>query len=152
MSHWLFAVEYLQVALKFPLILFELGEEEIQSKQRRNLFILVGVNLYFYAQIIVWTTLMLIYGYGIGLIYNLALLNYLVPASLLILSICLLKSQIKRLNRREIMARDMLIRVHTITFVFSVLVGAGSRWSLWAAYKAFTSVDYDEDHNTECRY
>ena len=28
-SHWLFAVEYLRLALKFPLMLRQLGEEEI---------------------------------------------------------------------------------------------------------------------------
>ena len=46
-SIWVFANEYLRLALKFPLMLCQLDEEEVKARKRRNWHILVGVNLYF---------------------------------------------------------------------------------------------------------
>ena len=48
-SYWIFAVEYLRLALKFPLILGQLPEEKVKSIKRRNLGILIGLNLFFYS-------------------------------------------------------------------------------------------------------
>lgn len=48
LSHWLFAVEYFKLALKFPIMISQLTEEEIEKRQKRNYRILVGLNVFFY--------------------------------------------------------------------------------------------------------
>ena len=62
-SYWLFAVEYLRLALKFPLILGQLPEEKVKSIKRRNLCILIGLNILFYSELIYETYLWRKYGY-----------------------------------------------------------------------------------------
>ena len=62
-SYWIFAVEYLRLALKFPLILGQLPEEKVKSIKRRNLGILIGLNLFFYSGVTYETYLWLKYGY-----------------------------------------------------------------------------------------
>lgn len=127
-SHWLFAVEYLRLALKFPLMLRQLGEEEIQKRVRRNSCILIGLNCFYYAQITLWTTIYFFYiciNYNFILIYLLSVLDPLMPAILLIIAIWRIRSQIKGMNEREFMAREKLIRVHTCSFVFYILVSVG---------------------------
>ena len=62
-SQWIFAVEYLRLALKFPLILGHLPEDKVKSIKRRNLCILIGLNLFFYSEVTFETYLWIKYGY-----------------------------------------------------------------------------------------
>ena len=56
-SHWLFAVEYLKLALKFPLMLSQLTDEEIEKRKRKNNYIMIGLNFFFFAQMTIWAIL-----------------------------------------------------------------------------------------------
>ena len=105
-------------------MLFQLDEEEIQSKQTKNNRILAGLHAYFFTQVSVYVALQIycqISGDKFFLIYILAILDALMPAGLLLFAICCVKSQIMRLNQREIMAREVLIRVHGCIFTFIIM-------------------------------
>ena len=62
------------------------------------------------------------FGYRFKLIFFFEFLNALEPAVLLILAICRVNSSIKRLVSTEIRTRELLIRIHTYTFVFYSVV------------------------------
>ena len=66
--------------------------------------------------------------------YLLSYLNRLVPALILIFSICRIQSQIKKLNIKEIMAKETVIRAHTYTFVACILVSLVTHISTYTAY------------------
>ena len=95
--------------------------------------ILIGANFLFYAHLTIWTILRIKYGY-VMVIYLLGYVNRLVPALLLIFSVRLVNRQIKKLNNREIMAKETLIRAHTYTFVICLLVSLALKITTYAAY------------------
>ena len=133
-SHWLFAVEYLKLALKFPLLLCQLQDVEIKAKQSRNSRILIGLNMIFYIQMTLWTSLTITIGEKFMIIYFLEFLNPLLPALLLIFSIHRVKSSVKKLNWREIKTKEMLMRLHTYSFIFYIMVNIAMSSTTYTAY------------------
>ena len=134
-SYWLLATEYLRLALKFPLMLCQLKEEEIKVRKRRNLCVLIGLNILFYSEMIVWITVRFIYREKeLIYYYILSYVTRLLPALVLIFAICLIKSQIKRLDFKEIVSREMIIRVHTYAFICFILVSLASHITTYLSH------------------
>ena len=85
---------------------------------------MIGLNVIFYILITIWTILCVLdilsdESFDIALF--MAFVNPLMPALVLIFAILSVKSQIKKLNQKEIIAREKLIHMHTFTFIFIVL-------------------------------
>lgn len=105
-------------------MLCQLREEEIQARQKRNLWVMIGLNVIFYILITIWTILCvldILDDERFDLAIIMASVNPLMPALVLIFAILSVKSQIKKLNQKEIIAREKLIHMHTFTFIFIVL-------------------------------
>ena len=149
--HWIFAVEYLKLALRFPLMLRQLQEEEIEARLKRNSNIVLGLNILFYFQMALWTVLLYIYGYNETMTI-LSSVNPLWPTFLLIFAICRIRSQIKRLNSKDIMAREMLIRVHTCVFITFILVSLVYHMTIYGSF--LQGQEQSEQHAParECRW
>ena len=89
-SHWLFAVEYLKLHLRFPLLLFELKALEYQSRKRKNSCLLYGLNTFFFTLISVYAVLQIycsITGNYYFIVFVLAFLAPLVGGLLLLFAI-----------------------------------------------------------------
>ena len=120
-------------------------------RKRRNLCILIVLNSLFYSEIASWTIFRIIIGKSY--INNvLSYINHLLPALLLIVAICLIKSQIKRLKNREIVARAMLLRVHTYTFIIFILVSLASHITTYLSHDEKIRMQDEKNYNEECRY
>ena len=149
-SHWLFSVEYLKLALKFPLLLCQLQDEEIKARQRRNSWILFGLNMLFYTQLTLWTTLTLAIGKKFMIIFYLEFLNPFLPALLLIFSIYRVKISVKKLNWKEVKTREKLMRVHTYTFIFFIIVNVAMSITTYKAIQV--REDNKQGLDPRCKY
>ena len=149
-SHWLFANEYLRLALKFPIILGQLHEFQIQARMKRNIIIVIVVNIIFYVQICTWTTLWMIYGFDMIELYDFSSVNVMTPAVVLIFAISKIKSRINELNMKELMAREALIWIHTWIFALYILMSLGHHLCVHASYRAIFS-EKENAINMQCR-
>ena len=77
---------------------------------------------------------------------------HLLPALFLVLAICLIKNQIKRLNNREIIARETLIRVHTYSVIILIGLETVSHVLTYLAEKYETKNQKRKDYAKDCRY
>ena len=107
-------------------------------------------NLFFYSLIALWLIFRMIYGYNLW-VYFINVACHLTPALMLIFAICHIRSQIKKLNEEEIMAREMLIRVHAFIFISFILFSTTSQIVRFIAHKHSVRKPSDPDYNKECR-
>ena len=73
----------------------------------------------------------------------------LMPAFLLIFAIYRVKSQIKRLNKREIIARVNLLRVHTFSFIFVIMAFFATGVIMYESWRVGQS---EKEIAIRCRY
>ena len=71
------------------------------------------------------------------------------PAVILVFAIYCIRSQIKRLDQKEIKARETLIQVHTFVFVYVVLTYFAMGF---IAYESWISYFSNFKIEAECRY
>ena len=130
-AHWLFSVEYFRLALKFPLIVGMLENQEFERRLSRNKWILIGANLLFYALVAAWGTACIFYFPNVRMLMDASAGIAAMPAIVLIFSITRLRKQIKRLNSVEIRAREWLMSIHTGIFTFYIVTSLANHLMIY---------------------
>ena len=130
-AHWLFSVEYFRLALKFPLIVGMLENQEFERRLSRNKWILIGANLLFYALVAAWGTACIFYFPNVRMLMDASVVISAMPAIVLIYSITRLRKQIKRLNSVEISAREWLMSIHTGIFTFYIVTSLANHLMIY---------------------
>lgn len=132
--HWLFSVEYLSLALKLPILLGQLEYAQIEGIIRRNKCILAIANAIFYSWVAVIDGLTIYFEFDSTTLYDLDVINQVIPAATLIFAIFLLKSQITGLHKKQMAAREALMWVHTAIFTVFILATLASHITLTLAF------------------
>jgi len=121
LAHWIFGLKYFELVLKLPLLVNQ-RQDNLQSKRKRVNLILFAANVYYYVQITVWASFMLVYRRyedksKQALVSGFDALNKLLPAILLLCTVLILRCQIYKLQSKAFVAREKLIFIHMSIFL-----------------------------------
>lgn len=124
--HWIFATQYLEVALLLPLLI-DPGQADIPKKQHQVQCIIIAINVYFFAQLATYAGLLLASSsYDDRVSYykiaNFDAANKLLPVLLLISSLLFLRCRFTGERSRKAFASEKIIVVHSAIFLSFVII------------------------------
>ena len=110
-------------------LLMDHSKADLRKKQNRVQLIMYSANTYFFVQVVTWAGFMLAFTdyedkkrYAKVLDYD--AVNKLVPAIILIISVLLFRCRFKSKQSQKVFAREKIIVVHVVLFLFFVVVYA----------------------------
>lgn len=124
--HWVFAVQYLKLALTFPLLVGKVPQDEILSKSSAIERIILALNIFFVTWILAMLVAQVILNLkkedgGIEILTIFAVLSKVFSAVLLIVGIVRLRNLIRGMGHQSFTSREKLMMIHIVLFLLLIV-------------------------------
>lgn len=130
-GHWVFAIQYAEVVLKLPLLVFPETSEDIQSKMNKIEHTIWTLNCVFVALVLIYTIIFQLKLFGVvesdslrTVVFYMGPIVTLVPTGLLLVAVLKVRCMVGKLRNKAIFEKERLIMLHTVLFSLYFLVYA----------------------------